>query len=286
MRPVSTGSIAAPRLKAAGRPDPGYSPDSTFPLLALHLCQESIMHCNLRALAVLVPLLATAFDAGAAACTAANPNASVIEYTPTSAFTDNGNGTVTHNLTGLMWKQCAQGLSGAGCATGTATPMTWSAALKASVTDATAGYNDWRPPNTKELESIVEFCGYGPAINRTLFPATPASNFLSGTTYVAIYRAFAVDFNDGSSFGSDKTANVGYLRLVRGGRSFDAFDANRLGMIDVDGNGTADALTDGLLLIRYLFGLRGASLIQGAVGAGATRTTATQIETFIQTLLP
>jgi len=244
------------------------------------------MHCNLRALAGLLLMLATTLDAGAAACTAANPNASVIEHTPTSAFTNHGNGTATHNLTGLMWKQCTQGLSGAGCATGTATLMTWSAALKASVADATAGYSDWRPPNMKELESIVEFCGHGPAINQTLFPATPASNFLSGTTYVANYRAYAVDFNDGASSGSDKTVDVGYLRLVRGGQSFGAFDANRLGMIDVDGNGTADALTDGLLLIRYLFGLRGASLIQGAVGAGATRTTATQIETFIQTLLP
>ncbi|MEO8135663.1 MAG: DUF1566 domain-containing protein [Betaproteobacteria bacterium] len=243
------------------------------------------MRSNLHALAVLLPMLAAAFDAGAAACTAANPNASLIEHTPTSAFTDNGNGTVTHNLTGLMWKQCTQGLSGAGCATGSATQMTWSNALKASVTDTTGGYNDWRPPNLKELESIVEFCGHGPAINRTLFPATPASTFLSGSTYPSNYLAYAVNFNDGGSSGFQKTSS-GYLRLVRGGSSFAGYDANRLGMIDVDGDGKADALTDGLLLIRYLFGLRGASLINGAIGVGATRTTATEIEIFIQTLLP
>ena len=56
--------------------------------------------------------------------------------------------------------------------------------------------------------------------------------------------------------------------------------------LDVDGDGKSDALTDGLMLIRYLFGLRGQSLIAGAIAAGATRTTAAQIEQYIQSLLP
>ena len=40
--------------------------------------------------------------------------------------------------------------------------------------------------------------------------------------------------------------------------------------MDVDGNGSSDALTDGLLIIRYLFGIRGSALISGAIGPGAT----------------
>lgn len=52
--------------------------------------------------------------------------------------------------------------------------------------------------------------------------------------------------------------------------------------LDVDGNGTRDALTDGLLVLRYLFALRGASLVDGVVGAGATRTTSTAIETYLR----
>ena len=56
--------------------------------------------------------------------------------------------------------------------------------------------------------------------------------------------------------------------------------------IDIDGNGRADALTDGLMILRYLFGVRGPSLIGGAIGPGATRTTAAQIEQYIQSLLP
>lgn len=56
-------------------------------------------------------------------------------------------------------------------------------------------------------------------------------------------------------------------------------------VLDVDGNGQADALTDGLLIIRYLFGLRGPALTAGAIGAGSMRTP-TQIETYIQSLIP
>lgn len=57
-------------------------------------------------------------------------------------------------------------------------------------------------------------------------------------------------------------------------------------IFDVDGNGQVDAYTDGLMLIRYLFGLRGPSLIAGAVAIGATRTTAQDIETYIQSIMP
>lgn len=52
--------------------------------------------------------------------------------------------------------------------------------------------------------------------------------------------------------------------------------------LDVDGDGTNDALTDGLLVIRYLFGLRGEALVSGAIGANATRTTAADIEDFLK----
>ncbi len=51
-------------------------------------------------------------------------------------------------------------------------------------------------------------------------------------------------------------------------------------MLDVDGNTQTDALTDGVLIMRYLFGLRGTALVQGATGGGATRTTQ-QIEDYI-----
>ena len=55
--------------------------------------------------------------------------------------------------------------------------------------------------------------------------------------------------------------------------------------LDIDGDGNADALTDGVLYLRYLFGLRGGSLIQGAVSAAATRTTSAVIEAYLATLV-
>lgn len=54
-------------------------------------------------------------------------------------------------------------------------------------------------------------------------------------------------------------------------------------VLDVDLNGQFDALTDGLMLYRYLQGIRQPALTSGAVGAGATLNGA-QIETFIQSL--
>ena len=55
--------------------------------------------------------------------------------------------------------------------------------------------------------------------------------------------------------------------------------------LDVDANGAIDALSDGLLILRYLFGFRGAALITGAIGAGCTRCDAASLEAHIGSLL-
>ena len=59
-------------------------------------------------------------------------------------------------------------------------------------------------------------------------------------------------------------------------------DGWRETMLDVDGNGIADALTDGIMIIRYLFGFTGDALIKGAIGPGAIRSTAAEIEPFLE----
>ena len=56
--------------------------------------------------------------------------------------------------------------------------------------------------------------------------------------------------------------------------------------LDIDGNGTPDALTDGMLVLRYLFGLRGASLITGAFDPMGSRTSPEAIGAHIETLMP
>ena len=55
---------------------------------------------------------------------------------------------------------------------------------------------------------------------------------------------------------------------------------------DIDGDGRFDALTDGLLILRYLFAMRGASLLAGSIANGAIRTTAEEIENYLEQLLP
>ena len=56
--------------------------------------------------------------------------------------------------------------------------------------------------------------------------------------------------------------------------------------LDIDGDGEAKPLTDGLLLIRYLFGFSGDSLISGAIGSGAERDTAEEVEAYIKERVP
>ncbi|MBC6478951.1 MAG: S8 family serine peptidase [Hormoscilla sp. GM7CHS1pb] len=53
-------------------------------------------------------------------------------------------------------------------------------------------------------------------------------------------------------------------------------------VLDVDGNGIVEALSDGVLFVRFLFGFRGETLTDEAIAPGATRTTAAEIEQFIE----
>ena len=108
--------------------------------------------------------------------------ANVQASTPMANFIVNGNGTVTDRKTSLMWDQCAWGNSGSACAMGTSATMTWQAALGVAATAnsiAYKGYSDWRLPNVKELQSIVETCRSDPSINEQIFPNTVPYSFWS-----------------------------------------------------------------------------------------------------------
>lgn len=118
----------------------------------------------------------TCFNAagGSIACAGTGQDGQYQEGNPSSGahFTDNGDNTITDNATGLMWKKCSEGQSGATCATGSATGMNWTTALTTCEADTTASNSDWRLPNRFELDSITDIRGYGPAIDTTFFPGT------------------------------------------------------------------------------------------------------------------
>ena len=60
----------------------------------------------------------------------------------------------------------------------------------------------------------------------------------------------------------------------------------RVSTFDLDGNGSLDALTDGLLLLRYLFGLSGDAMTNGVIGIGATRDNYAEINAHITGTAP
>jgi hypothetical protein len=92
---------------------------------------------------------------------------------PSPRFTNNGNGTVTDELTGLMWTQDAALFATA----------VWEDALDNAAGLVLGGHDDWRLPNRKEFLSLVDFSQDSPAL-----PAGhPFSNvqlefYWSGTT--------------------------------------------------------------------------------------------------------
>ena len=59
---------------------------------------------------------------------------------------------------------------------------------------------------------------------------------------------------------------------------------NLQGKLDIDANGEESLYSDGLLIARYRAGLRGDSLIKGAVAPNANRTSAAEIEAYLQVL--
>jgi hypothetical protein len=55
-------------------------------------------------------------------------------------------------------------------------------------------------------------------------------------------------------------------------------------VLDIDGNQTVEALTDGLLVLRYLFGFTGPVLVNGAVAQNCSRCDHAAITTYLQSL--
>jgi len=121
-------------------------------------------------------------------------------------FTDNGNGTVMDNSTGLMWQQGEGG------------QKTWEDALTYCEDLSLGGHVNWRLPNIKELDSINDDTVYSPAIDTNFFPDAIASAYWSSTTDANYSStAFRVYFSNGSVYSGNKSSSY-YVRCVRGGQ--------------------------------------------------------------------
>jgi len=181
-----------------------------------------------------------------------------------AAFVNNGDGTISDSVTGLVWDQAPF----VGCGGGGTALRTWQNALKAAATASGCGYrgyNDWRLPNIKELESLVDVTqsATSPAVFANGLIAAPSSTtyFWSSTTYpssqAGVVSAFTIFTYDGN-FTSLQISNNAYALLVRGGQSFDtlhpppvvsATSVAPIGYVDATFNATSNADGTGFFIV-------------------------------------
>lgn len=117
----------------------------------------------------------------------------------TPSFTDNSNGTVTDNITGLMWTQTIS--SG---------PYSFSGATNYCVSLNLAGNSDWRLPNIHELSSIINYGTSYPSIDTSIFlgsSSIPLVGFWSSDVDVTdSTKAWFARYSGGWIATSDKSA--------------------------------------------------------------------------------
>ena len=148
----------------------------------------------------------------------------------TRSYTDNGNGTITDNQTGLMWEK----LSDDGSIQDTDTTYTWTTAVTTKIAalnaDRFGGFDDWRLPNRNELDSLVNVATTLPSVFSEFNTSCAASctvltcsctksgQYWSSSTYqLDPTLAWDTAFTSGvTEVVAAKTANF-YVRAVRGG---------------------------------------------------------------------
>ena len=134
------------------------------------------------------------------------------------------NHTLKDTITGLMWKRCAEGLSGVNCLIGEAVPYSWYNAKKFKNTHY-AGYSDWHRGCTKDWsDEAFKLNPYQrPAINQKAFPNTSSNTYLnnwrpyrywSSSPVDGIFYASWVSFKYGHD-NFDVRPTKYFVRLVR-----------------------------------------------------------------------
>ncbi|NDY55568.1 DUF1566 domain-containing protein [Desulfovibrio sulfodismutans] len=124
------------------------------------------------------------------------------------SYQDNGNGTVTDLVTGLVWEQSDGG-----------TKRTWENAVGHCQNLDFAGQSDWRLPTWRELTTIVDINRvFTPPVINPVFQCTETTgNYWANTTYVGQDNAaWMVYFGGGGAYNYNKTDWQLYSRCVRG----------------------------------------------------------------------
>lgn len=119
-------------------------------------------------------------------------------------FVDNGDGTVTDRASQLTWQQADDGKT-----------RNWQQALAYCQDLSLADHNDWRLPNIKELQSIVDYTRHDPALDTNVFTQHDKNGwFWSSTThgdniqqadYICFGRCTSVDGIDVHGAGAQRS---------------------------------------------------------------------------------
>ncbi|MBD1259306.1 DUF1566 domain-containing protein [Maribacter polysiphoniae] len=154
----------------------------------------------------------------------------------TPSYTDNGDGTITDNVTGLLWEQDM------------GEKLTLEEAIAKAEASTLGGYTDWRVPTIKELYSLIQFTGqvmgeqavemfidtdyFNQPLGdvgigeREIDAQTWSSTEYVGLTMDSDETIFGVNFVDGRIKGYPKykkatgSANTMYFRMVRGNTDY------------------------------------------------------------------
>ena len=148
---------------------------------------------------------------------------------PTPRFTDNGNGAVTDRLTGLVWLKDGICVKFWGSDSATVNPRPWAQAVQSAnlLAAGSCGLNDgskagdWRLPNRKELDTLIDLGRSNPALPE----GWPLGDSVLGvfdwtSTTVApplSTNAWAFNVFNGVVFYTAKTDEL-HVRPVRGGQ--------------------------------------------------------------------
>ena len=158
-----------------------------------------------------------------------------------------GEASAMHWETGLVWKRCVQGRSGADCSAGSDETQRWNEWMDEFMPRSFTGQDDWWGPADgyipnpatgpvgvdrlqdgtwrmayrNELASLITDCDDDPKINRNVFPSTPSSDFWSGSPQVIHSSgAWDVSFYDGIARSNVNRSYAKAVRLVRAGQPF------------------------------------------------------------------
>ncbi|MEJ2397667.1 MAG: DUF1566 domain-containing protein [Gammaproteobacteria bacterium] len=131
------------------------------------------------------------------------------------SFTNNGDGTITDNVTNLMWQMTPVAINynwyeASGTYDASANPTTMDICGSLNL----GGYSDWRLPDKREILSIVDYGNANPAIYTSNFPDTSTYDYWTNTTYNTT-DAWYVRFTDGGVTTVNKTSGK-HVQCVRG----------------------------------------------------------------------